>query len=119
LFRFVHACAAFLSIAIAALVVASVFIANRAPQSMEFLGVSLAVGAIFVSIGVLLFGIRRHLTAMATLATARDATGARLASHVGRLLVYLLVGGAFLCAVLGSLTYGILERIDDGFAVFG
>jgi hypothetical protein len=33
--------------------------------------------------------------------------------------VYLLVGGAFLCAVLGVMTYAILARIDQGFAVFG
>jgi hypothetical protein len=34
-------------------------------------------------------------------------------------MAWLLVGGAFVCVVLGSLTYGILERIDKGFAVFG
>jgi len=35
------------------------------------------------------------------------------------LLAYLLAGGACLCAVLGIMTYAILARIDQGFAVFG
>jgi hypothetical protein len=35
------------------------------------------------------------------------------------LLAYLIAGGAFLCAVLGLMTYGSLARIDEGFAVFG
>jgi len=39
--------------------------------------------------------------------------------HLNRLLAYLLVGGAFLCAVLGIMAYGILTRIDQGLAVFG
>jgi hypothetical protein len=29
------------------------------------------------------------------------------------------VGGAFLCPALGIMSYGILTRIDEGFAVFG
>jgi hypothetical protein len=46
-------------------------------------------------------------------------TARELATHVSRLLVYLLAGGALLCAVLGLMTYAILARIDQGFAVFG
>jgi hypothetical protein len=42
-----------------------------------------------------------------------------LAAHLSRLLAHLLAGGAFLCAVLGAMTYGILARIDQGVAVFG
>jgi hypothetical protein len=119
LFRLVYACAAFLSIAVAVLIVASLFIADRTPRGMEFLGVSLIVGAVFVGIGVLLVGIRQHVTAIATLETGHDATASRLAIHVRRLLMHLIAGGALLCAVLGLLTYGILERIGQGFAVFG
>jgi hypothetical protein len=119
LFRLIYACAAFLSIAVAVLIVASLFIADRTPRSMEFLGVSLVVGAVFGGIGVLLVGIRRHVTAIATLKTGHDATASRLATHVSRLLAYLIAGGALLCAVLGLLTYAMLERIGQGFAVFG
>ena len=118
-FRLTYACAAFLSFAVAVLIVASLFMAERTPRSMEFLGVSLVVGTVFLAIGVLLTGIRRHVVAIAALPMARDGAGTTLAFHVSRLLAYLLAGGALLCAVLGALTYGILERIGQGFAVFG
>jgi hypothetical protein len=119
LFRLIYACAAFLSVAVAVLIVASLFIADRTPRSMEFLGVSLVAGAVFLGIGVLLVGIRRHVVAIATLPAVRDPASTMLATHVSRLLVYLLAGGALLCTVLGLLTCGILERIGQGFAVFG
>jgi hypothetical protein len=119
LFQLIYACAAFLSIAVAVLIVASLFIADRTPRSMEFLGVSLVVGAVFVGIGVLAIGIRRNVTAVATLDTGHDAIASRLAIYGRRLLVYLIAAGALLCAVLGLLTYAILERIGQGFAVFG
>jgi len=119
LFRLIYACAAFLSIAVAVLIVASLFIADRTPRSMEFLGVSIVIGAVFAGIGTLLAGIRRHGIAVATMDTGHDAIASRLAIHVRRLLVYLIAAGALLCAVLGLLTYAILERIGQGFAVFG
>jgi hypothetical protein len=119
-FRLVYAVAALLSMAAGSLVVASLFIADRTPRSMEFLGVSLAVGAVFVGIGLLLLGVRRHVARIATLARGRDDDGARqLVTHSRRLLVHLLAGGAFLCVALGLLTFGILERIYQGSAVFG
>jgi hypothetical protein len=103
------------------LVVASFFIPDRAPRSTEFLGIHLAVGAVFLGLGVLLLGLQRHVAGIAALAAyGHDAeTAQELAAHLNRLLAYLLAGGAFLCAVLGAMTYGILERIDQGFAVFG
>ena len=119
-FRLVYLCAALLASAAGALVIASRFIADRAPQGTEFLGVHLAVGAVFLGVGALLFGIQRHVAGIAALARGQDGEPAReLATHVHRLLVYLLVGGAVLCAVLGVMTYAILARIDQGFAVFG
>jgi hypothetical protein len=120
-FRLVYLCAALLSSAAGALVIASFFIPDRAPRSVEFLSIHLAVGAIFLGVGVLLFGIQRHVAGIAALAAyGHDAETAQvLAVHLNRLVAYLLAGGAFLCAVLGAMTYGILERIDQGFAVFG
>ena len=73
--RLIYACAAFFSIAAAALTVASLFIAERAPQSMQFLGVSLVVGAIFLGIGVLLSGSFRLRGAR--LADLRDSRAHR------------------------------------------
>jgi hypothetical protein len=119
-FRLVYLCAALLASAAGALVIASFFIADRAPQSTEFLGIHLIVGAVFLGVGVLLLGIQRHVAGIAALAYGHDGETARdLATHVSRLLVHLLAGGAFLCAVLGLTTYAILARIDEGFAVFG
>ena len=119
-FRLVYLCAALLASAAGALVIASRFIADRAPQGTEILGIHLAVGAVFLGVGVLLLGIQRHVAGIAALARGRDGEPAReLATRVSRLLAYLLAGGAFLCAVLGVMTYAILARIDQGFAVFG
>jgi hypothetical protein len=120
-FRLVYLCAAFLSSAAGLLVIASVFIPDRAPQGTEFLGIHLAVGAVFLGVGVLLLGIRRHVAGITALTAHGNAaeTAPRLAAHLSGLLAYLLAGGAFLCALLGAMTYGILARIDQGFAVFG
>lgn len=119
-FRLLYLCAALLSTAAGALVVASLFIQDRAPQSTEMLGVHVAVGFGFLAVGVLFLGIQRHVGGIAALASGKDGELAReLATHVNRLLVYLLAGGSFLCAVLGLMTYVILARIDQGFAVFG
>ena len=119
-FRVLYFCAALLSVAAGLMVIASLFIQDRAPQSTEMLAVHLGVGATFLGVGVLLFGTQRHVTGIAALAYGRDAAPAQeLTTHVNRLLIYLLAGGAFLCAVLGLMTYVILARIDQGFAVFG
>jgi mannitol-specific phosphotransferase system IIBC component len=119
-FRLVYLCAALLAIASGGLVIASLFIQDRGPQTTEMLGIHLAVGAVFLGVGALLLGIQRHLARIAALAHGADGDRMReLAAHLSRLLAYLLAGGTFLCAVLGAMTYGILERIGQGFAVFG
>lgn len=84
------------------------------------LGIHLAVGAVLLGVGVLLLGIQRHAAGIAALAHGDGGeTAQELAAHVSWLLAYLLAGGALLCAVLGVMTYAILARIDQGFAVFG
>lgn len=52
------------------------------------------------------------------LGPAGEAAG-ELATHVDRLLAYLLAGGAFLCVALCLTTHAILERIGQGSAAFG
>ena len=116
-FSLLYLCAALLSIAAGALVIASLFIQGRAPQSTEMLGVHVAVGAGFLGVGILLLGIQRHVAGIGALAFGKNGEIARdLATHVSRLLGHLLAGGALLCAVLGLMTYAILARIDQGFA---
>ncbi len=120
LFRTVFFCAITLSFSAGALIAASFFIADRAPQSDWYIGVHLVVTGVFLSLGVLLFGIQRHVSEIARNALYTEDTAAgKLRHHVKRLLVYLLVGGTVLGAILGLLTYAILARIDQGFAVFG
>lgn len=119
-FRLLYVCAALPATAAGMLLIASLFIADRAPQSTEFLGIHLAVGAVFLGVGVLLLGIQRHVAGIAALAYGHHGeTAPKLATHLNRLLAYLIASGAFFCAVLGLMTYGILARIDEGFAVFG
>ena len=104
----------------AVLVTASLFIADRAPQSSRLLAISLAVSAAFVGAGLILFGVQRPLAAIAAL--LRDGHAERqpeIARHLGALAAHLSFGGAALCLVLTLITYAILARIDQGFAVFG
>jgi hypothetical protein len=118
--RLIYVASALLSMAAGALVTASLFIAERAPQSTKFLGISLVVTAVFVGVGLVLFGVQRHVAAMATAARGQGGEPAReLAAHLRRLVAYLLAGGAFVGMVLALLAYTILTRIDQGFAVFG
>jgi len=120
LFRLIYLCTALLSSAAGVLVIASFFIADRAPHGTEFIGIHLAVGAVFMGLGVLLSGIQRHAAGIAVLTAEHGGeTAQEEATHVKWLLTYLVVGGALLCAVLGLMTYAILARIDQGFAVFG
>jgi hypothetical protein len=119
-FRLLYRCAALLSGAAGALVILSLFIQDRAPQSTAMLGIHVAIGAVFLGLGVLLLGIQCHVAGIAALAHAQAGERAQdLVAHLNRLLAYLLVGGALLCALLGVMAYGILTRIDQGFAVFG
>ena len=119
-FRLVYACAAFFSIAAGALVTASFFIARHAPQSTRFLVISLVVSVVFLGAGLVLFGIQRHVAAIVAAVRGRHGDSLReSAMHLDRLVAHLLAGGAFVCALLGSLTYAILERIGQGSAVFG
>jgi len=120
IFRIVFLCAAFFSIAACALITASLFIPDRAPQSFQFFVVSLVVSLVFLGVGVVLLGLQKHLSAIAVIAGSEDSESAReLAGHVNGLLAYLLPGGILLCVTLGITAYAILARIEQGFAVFG
>jgi hypothetical protein len=118
--RFVYACAALLATAAGALVTASFFIARHAPQGTRFLVISLVFSVVFLGVGLLLFGIQRHVAAIVAAHRGHDGDSLRdLSMHINRLVADLLAGGVFACTLLGSLTYAILERIGQGSAVFG
>jgi hypothetical protein len=119
LFRSVFFCAIALSFIAGGLVTASFFIPDRAPQSAWYIGVHLVVTGAFLLLGVLLYGIQRHVAAIATfIRRSEDAAARDLRHDVNRVLAYLVAGGIILSAILGLMTYVILGRIDQGFAVF-
>jgi hypothetical protein len=102
------------------LVIVSLFIADTRPQTDTFLGIHLFVGGVFVALGLLLLGIMLQVAAIARIARAQEgAVAASLREKVRWLLLLLLAAGLFLCLVMAIVTYGILSRIDEGFAVFG
>ena len=119
-FRLVYVSSAILATTSGLLVIASLFIKERAPTSSEFLAISLAVSAFFLGLGAVLFGVQRQVAAIVDIARTDDGEAARrLATPVNRLVAHLLAGGILLLAVLAVATYAILARIDQGFAVFG
>ena len=101
-------------------VVASMLIAERAPKSLDFWIITIVVGMLLAFAGLLLVGISRQLFAIGALAcsmTNRD--GALLKRRWWRLASYLLAGGVMVLSLLLLMTYAILSRINQGFAVFG
>jgi hypothetical protein len=64
-FRTIFFCAIVLCLVSAGLVPGRIFIEDRAPQTALFLGITLAVGGIFLTLGLLLFGIQRNVAGIA------------------------------------------------------
>jgi hypothetical protein len=101
-------------------VTASLFIADRSPQSAAFLGVSPGVSAGSLALGLLLVGVVLQVVAIARMAAAAEnAIAAKLAIRVRRLLMLLVSAALGLCGLLVIVTLAILARVDQGFAVFG
>ncbi len=104
----------------AALIIASLFITDRAPVSTQAFVVSLVVSALFLVIAGVAAGIRRHVGRLASAGAALPETaGAAFHGAFGALVRYLLVGAGMMALFLALLTYIILARIDQNFAVFG
>lgn len=116
IFRAIFLVTATLCLVDAALVTASVFLADHAPDAARIMPLSLAVSGAFLAVGLLILGVQFRLAALARLVPpARD--DAR--RHLFLLQLWLACLGAGLCILLAGLTYGIIERIGHGFAVFG
>jgi uncharacterized membrane protein HdeD (DUF308 family) len=74
---------------------ASLFTASRALRSAKLHGISLVASAVLVGVGLVLFGIQRHVAAIAAAARSRDGNSLRdLSMHIDRLVAYLLAGSA-------------------------
>jgi Na+/melibiose symporter-like transporter len=119
-FRIIYGIAASLCAVAGIIVAVSLFIPDRAPQSSQFLIITIIVIGIFGVVGILLFGIQLHLSRIAKITQVTDGKSANaLRKTWFWLLVNLILGGLALNAVLLLATYAILARIDQGFAVFG
>lgn len=114
-FRLVYLGASLLALAAGLLVLGSMAIPGRAPQTPTFVTITAAVGGVYLLLAVLAWGIRRHLAPIVVHATEQAA----LRGNVAWLLGYLTFGGVLLCLILAAMVYGIAGRIDQGFAIFG
>jgi hypothetical protein len=120
LLRVTYYSAAALSLFAASAVTVSMLMPERAPHSAQFWIITIAVGLYFAAIGVVLLVVGRHLPAIGVLAKAMtNDEGTELRSCWRRLAVYMLLGGLLLLPVLLLITWAILARIDEGFAIFG
>lgn len=119
-FKVLFAVAAALSVASGLLVAASLFIAERRPVSGTFLAIHLTVGAAFLLLALLVGGTLVQVVAIARIADdPNSAPDGALRSSVISLLTLLVVSALAMCGILAIITYAILARIDQGFAVFG
>jgi len=120
LLRVTYYSAAALSLFAASAVTVSMLMPERAPHSAQFWIITIAVGLYFAAIGVVLLAVGRHLPAIGVLAKAMtNDEGTELRSRWRRLAVHMLLGGLLLLPVLLLITWAILARIDEGFAIFG
>jgi hypothetical protein len=120
LLRFTYYSAASLSLFAATMVALSMLMPNRAPVSLQFWIITIGLSLFLAVIGLVLLGVGRHLPAIGVLAQSMTSDdGAVLRSHWRRLATYLLLGGLMLVPVLLLIAWGILARIDEGFALFG
>ena len=121
LVRLTYLLAAGLSLAAAALVTASMVIADRTPQTAWYWGVTISVSLFFAMLAFLLFGIARHLPAIGRIAhsTAEEVDVPHLRRLWTWLAMIMAIAGQLLCYLLALGVYVILARIDQGFAVFG
>jgi len=80
----------------------------------------MAVSLFFALAGLLLLGIARQLTAIdVVIWSMTDERGTTLRTRWDRLASYMLLGGMLLLSVLLLITYAIVARIEQRFAVFG
>lgn len=104
----------------AVLVTASLFMTDRAPVSPEYFGISFAVTIFFLVFGGLALAIQRQMGRLsaAGLGLAEPARAA-IERNFRPLVGQFLLAGLLFGFLLAAVSYGILARIDQDFAVFG
>jgi hypothetical protein len=101
----------------AALIMASLFMTDRAPVSRQAFVVSILVSALFLGLALLSAGIRRQITRLSEVGA--ESAGDAFSAPFGSLVCQLLVAATMFALFMALLTYVILARIDQDFAVFG
>ena len=101
----------------AALIILSLFMTDRAPVSRQAFLVSLLVSALFLGLAWLSAGIRRQMTRLCEVGTT--SAGNAFSAPFGSLVGHLLVAAMLFALFMALLTYGIMARIDQNFAVLG
>jgi hypothetical protein len=120
LVRAIYWLAATLSTAAGLLVMVSMLIAEHATQTAMIWGITMTVDILFVSLGVLSLGIAHYLPAISRLVQPKQNEQAVAIWHNwSHLSIVMTIGGAMLDVFLFGVVYGILDRIYQGFAVFG
>jgi len=84
-----------LSMTAAALVTASMVIAERAPQTAWFWGITISVSLLFAILALLLLGIARHLPAIGRIAHSitDESASSVLRRHWARLAAIMAIAG--------------------------
>jgi hypothetical protein len=89
-FRLVFLCATLLCLALAGLVTASLFLADRAPQGGQYVWITVSVSGIFIALGMLLFGIQRHVAGIVRWSRRGEPSiPSDIGTHILRLLLNL------------------------------
>jgi peptidoglycan/LPS O-acetylase OafA/YrhL len=121
LVRIVYWLAAALGTVAAIAITASMLIAERAPQTAWFWGVTLTVGMFFAGMSLLSLGVAHYLPIIGldTLGHLDERRAGSVGRGWSRLSIILIIAGSMLCLMLLVCVYAIFERINQGSAVFG
>ncbi len=104
----------------AALVTASLFMTDSAPFSRQVFLVSLGVSGVFLGLAWLAAALQRHLAAVAQAGAAQSEMAASAFNRTFRpLAMYLMLASILVLLCMAMLSYAILARINQNFAVFG
>lgn len=102
----------------ACLVLASLWLADRAPVSEQAVIVSVIVAIAFFSAGWLVLRISSQFANLC-LRVPPEFPRSDLEAPLRGLLISLLTAGLVFAAITGLMTVAIVSRIGEGFAVFG
>lgn len=102
-----------------AIVDAALIVLSSLQHAGAMLAVSIVVGGVFLAGGGLLIGLERTLSGAVRAASAIEGQGDDLRRSLRALTLFLTIAGLAVAGILGIALSGILQRMGEGFAVFG